>query len=650
MAATYLGKGYFNGYNGSHFYLELWYEIGSQNIENNTSTFQLRTYVGSQDGYSGSGSLSWIYPHSTTSGIIDESRNCGYYDNIPKNTKVGPGYSDWYTVQHDAQGKASIYVWVTTSCNWSGMGSASAGGTITFPDIPRQSTLVATDAYVEGSTTININRAVDTYKDTITYSFDGLTGTVVSKTSQTAYPWVIPSTFYQKLTTTNYQVGKTCTLTCSTYNEDTLIGTSTATFNVTVNPDSNNTKPTVDATITLDSTTNTLTGATNRVIKGITDATISITATAKNGSSISSKLITCGDGKSLTANGTMTDIESGSFVVSATDARGISNSTTKTLTLVEYVALTLNPTFYRTSPTNNTIALTFTGNYFNDKFGTASSTANTLTVKYRYKLSTASSWGSYTTLSTTKSGNTYSNGSSAVTLGTSFDYTKQYDFEIVATDRIGSVTKSATVIEGIPVFDWGKNDFQFHVPIKQSSGNKVLDFTTVSGDRIKPSDSKYWDATGIKYNTSLLSTVLSNLQAKKPLVATFYLDSTGSSYSMAYGNRVNFTVMDSNCSLFSLSSGTIVVGAGVSKILISANIFFNSSVHGSYTWTEIRKNNNPISISIQTGNPDWASIAHTPKLLSVQEGDVITLYKTGDSYASTFRGGDNTWITIQVVE
>jgi hypothetical protein len=410
--------------------------------------------------------------------------------------------------------------------------------------------------------------------------------------------------------------------------------------------------PTVDATITLDSATNTLTGATNRIIKGRTDATISITATAKNGSSITSKSVVCGDGKSLTANGTLYDVESGSFVVSATDSRGVSNSTTKTLTLVEYVNLTLNPTFYRTSPTNNTIALTFTGNYFNDKFGTASSTANTLAVKYRYKLSTASSWSSYTTLSNTKSGNTYSNGSSPITLGTSFNYTKQYDFEIVATDKIGSVTKTATVVEGIPVFDWGKNDFQFHVPIKQSSGNKVLDFTTVSGDRIKLSDSKYLDATGIKYNSDLLSTVLASLVAKKNVVATSTLanDKTG----LGTGWIMTDTVVSNDTTKLSAYTGSqkgIKIGAGVSKVLVSANIFMLGSGNTSqYGWTEIRKNTETVSIAIQTTNPYWASASHAPFLVSVQEGDVIQLYKTGDATGMTIRGGVNTWLTVQVVE
>ena len=31
---------------------------------------------------------------------------------------------------------------------------------------------------------------------------------------------------------------------------------------------------------------------------------------------------------------------------------------------------------------------------------------------------------------------------------------------------LSTVTKTITLQRGIPVFDWGENDFNFHVPIK----------------------------------------------------------------------------------------------------------------------------------------------------------------------------------------
>lgn len=526
--ANFLKTSTFNGTNGSHFKIDLYYDIYSQNITTNETVVQYDLYAGSTDGYSASFNWGAGYIGANYEGRSE----VGSRNNIPKNSWNFIG-SRQITYTHNADGtmpNASYYALFATTGD---IGNADLSGTIALPTIPRASSIVATDAYVGSGTIININRAVDTFTHTITYSFDGLTGTIASKTSNTTFGWIIPNDFYTKLTNTNYEEGKNCTLTCETFNGNTSLGTKTTTFKVRVDASSNDVKPSVDATITLDTTTNNLTGATDRIIKGMTDATISITATAKNGSSISSRSVVCGDGQSLTGNGTINNVESGNFIVSATDSRGITNSTTKALTLVEYVTLTINPTFYRTQPTNNTIALTFTGNYFNDKFGTASSTANTLTVKYRYKLSTATTWGNYTTLTAVKDGNTYSNGTNPITLGTGFDYTKEYDFEIVATDRITTVTKTAKVLEGIPVFDWGKNDFKFNVPVYQESGNELLDYTTVSGDNVIL-DGKTIDSTGIVDNGTALNTVLSN-KIEQPTVL----------YNNTSGASGNITLSDS---------------------------------------------------------------------------------------------------------
>lgn len=526
--ANYLKSATFSGTNGSHFKIDLYYDIYSQSITTNETVVQYDLYAGSTDGYSASFSWGAGYIGPNYEGRSE----VGSRNNIPRNSWNFVG-SRQITYTHNADGtmpNASYYALFATTGD---IGNADLSGTVALPTIPRASSIAATDAYVGSATIININRAVDTFTHTITYNFDGLTGTLATKTSETSLGWIIPNDFYAKLTTTNYEEGKSCTLTCETFNGNTSLGTKTTTFKVRVDATSTDVKPSVDATITLDSDTNRLTGLTNRIIKGFTDATIAISATAKNGSSIASKSVLCGDGQTLSADGTLTNVESPIFTITATDSRNISNSVTKTLTSTEYVELSLNPTFYRTNPTNNTIAVTFSGNYFNGNFGTASSTANTLTVKYRYKLSSSSSWSNYTTLNATTDGNTYSNGSSPIVLGTNFDYTKDYDFEIVATDKIRIVTRTATVTEGIPIFDWGKSDFQFHVPIKQASGNTVLDYTTVSGDNVVL-DGKTLDSTGIVDNGTALNTVLSN-KIGQPTVL----------YNNASGATGNITLSDS---------------------------------------------------------------------------------------------------------
>lgn len=478
--ATYLKSANFSGANGSHFYISLFYDI-SQNTNENKSYIRYYLYLYSKDGYSGSGSAG--------NGYINKDSNnqwiwVGSISSVGKNSENYIGYRD-EVINHNADGTGSAYYQAYFHFPWTNLSDASLDGTITLPTIPRASSISATDANVEEASTININRASSSFTHTLEYSFDGLTGTIVTKTSQTSYSWIIPEEFYSKLTSTKYDVGKDCTITCKTYNGNTLIGSSTKTIKIKVNPNSANTKPTVSATIEVDNTTKTLTGKNDNsiMIRGVTNATVTVTATPQsvNGTdvaSITSKSVVCGS-KSLNDSGTLQGVDSGTIIVSAVDSRGISNSVEYTKILKEYVLLTLNPTFYRTNPTNGQIALIFNGNYFNDKFGDASSTANTLNVKYRYKEATSSTWSSYTTLSKTITNNTYSNGSNPIVLGNSFDYTKEYDFEMVATDKVGSVTMSARVTQGIPVFDWGKNDFQFNVPVYLAGGSELLEYDVV---------------------------------------------------------------------------------------------------------------------------------------------------------------------------
>ena len=46
------------------------------------------------------------------------------------------------------------------------------------------------------------------------------------------------------------------------------------------------------------------------------------------------------------------------------------------------------------------------------------------------------------------------------------DYRYSHTVELQISDSVGAISKSVTVSKGIPVFDWGENDFVFHVPVR----------------------------------------------------------------------------------------------------------------------------------------------------------------------------------------
>ena len=109
-------------------------------------------------------------------------------------------------------------------------------------------------------------------------------------------------------------------------------------------------------------------------------------------------------------------------------------------------------------------------------------------------------------------------------------------------------------------------------------------------------------------------------------------------------------LINSNTNKLTLLNGYVRIGAGISKVLVSGNVFANAkSDNTGYTWTQIMKNNTAISISINSNNVWFTSTVHSPILVDVQEGDLFLLYKL-DSNNSGIRADQNTYLTVEVVE
>ena len=177
----------------------------------------------------------------------------------------------------------------------------------------------------------------------------------------------------------------------------------------------------------------------------------------------------CGSKSSTSATGTFSAVESGKFSFTATDSRQNDLSKDITKTMVNYVKLTCSMSANaEVVPSNNTatINLSISGNYFNGSFGAVS---NSLTVWYRIK-EKGKSWSSsnsdWTTISATKSGNTYTASKTIPGL----DYQKKYTVQAIARDKLweqySNYQKSSEIeVSAQPVFDYGEEDFTFNVPV-----------------------------------------------------------------------------------------------------------------------------------------------------------------------------------------
>ena len=330
--------------------------------------------------------------------------------------------------------------------------------TFTLPTIPRASSVSCSTANIGSNATITINRASSSFTHTLTYSFGSLSGTIATKTSSTNISWTIPTTFYGQIPNSKSGTG---TITCDTYSGSTLIGSKSTSFTATVSESAS--KPTLSPTaVDSNSATTALTGNNSKFIKYYSNASVATGAQARNSATLKSQKITCG-AKSLTsASGTINAVESGSFTFSATDSRGYTTTQTLNKTLIEYIKLTCS--LNAGAPTTAGVAtLKISGNYWDGTFGKV---ANTLTVQYRYKAQ-GGSYGSWTTVSATKSNNTYN----ATATISGLNYQTTYVFQARAIDKLATINTDEQARRTTPIFDWSKNDFNVNGTLKINNTN-----------------------------------------------------------------------------------------------------------------------------------------------------------------------------------
>ena len=440
----------------------------SQSIANNRSVvgwhLQLVTSGGS---ISSSASKSW----NVTVNGSNYSGTCtiGIGTNSTKTLASGST-----TIGHNADGTKSFSFSFSLQfdINYSGVGwigTKSGSGSGTLSTIPRTSSVSSTNANIGENITITINRASNSFTHTLTYSFGNLSGTIASKTSSTSVSWTLPTSFYAQIPNSRSGWGR---IICDTYSGSTKIGSSDCRFDAYVKESTN--KPGISAkVIDVNDTTKALTGDENKLIKYYSKVKFSITSSPKNNAGTKSininyngKNFTGGSGNSWTDY--FSDVVSGSYRCSVTDTRDFTTSVDISKTLINYVKITCAMTV--SNPTaSGECTLTISGNYFNGSFG---STNNTLTVQYR------KNGGNWTNTTATLNGNTYK----ATIKLTGLDYTQTYTFQAKATDKLANATTAEKRVKSTPIFDWGSDDFHFHVPVTVSGNDKAIKIGTGGND------------------------------------------------------------------------------------------------------------------------------------------------------------------------
>ena len=440
----------------------------SQSIANNNSVVSWNLQlIASGGSISSSASKSW---NVTVNGSnYSGSNTVGISSGQTKTLASGTT-----TVGHNADGTKSFSFSFSqqfdisySGVGWIGTKSGSGSGTLST--IPRTSSVSSTNANIGENITITINRASSSFTHTLTYWFGNLSGTIASKTSSTSVSWTLPTSFYAQIPNNRLGQGS---IACDTYSGSTKIGSSSCLFYAYVKESTN--KPGISASVVdINATTKALTGDKNKLIKYYSKVQFNIDSTPKNGASTKGIYInylgnsfTGGSGNHWSAE--FSNVISGQYICSVTDTRDLSNSVTVNKTLINYIKLSCAMTV--SNPTaSGACTLTITGNYFNGSFG---ATSNTLTVQYKKDS------GSWTNATATKKGNTYT---ATVNL-TGLDYTKAYTFQARAVDKLATVTTDSKTVKSTPIFDWGKDDFHFHVPVAVNGNSKAIKIGTGEKD------------------------------------------------------------------------------------------------------------------------------------------------------------------------
>lgn len=367
-------------------------------------------------------------------------------------------------VYHDVDGSKTINISASGGAPATTLKTTTISQNVTLDQIPVPSAVSATDTNIGSQTTISIVPASSKFTHTLTYKFGTLTGTIATKTASTKVYWTVPTTFYAKIP--NSPSGE-CVITCTTYNGSNQIGTSTAVF--VAHADKSICSPSVSViSVVADRESIELTGSNKKIVGGISTLNVATTATAKNSASIKTISVYCGGVKQSGADVMYSGANSAEVYVIVTDSRGYTTRVDDdSLTLINYITPTVIQEIIRDEPTGDTVTVSVRGKWFNGSFGEVT---NTLRIRVKYKVDGAADYGVYSDATVTKSGNSYN----ATLKLSGLAYTNAYRFQIRLDDEVYTDTKGyrdakyvANILlsKGIPVFDWGENDFNFNVPV-----------------------------------------------------------------------------------------------------------------------------------------------------------------------------------------
>lgn len=293
----------------------------------------------------------------------------------------------------------------------------------------------------EGSSTSGMG----TYS--IEYEFGDLTGVIKDNISPRDVPatitWKIPMAFSKQFP---YAISKTGKLiSYYTYSGKKEVNY-TSTFVAKIADDA---EPRIDSTVaTTDAVSLQLSGNTSTIISGVSTVQINLYAAPTPGAYVKDKWCQNMPNYYSDRHGTTQTFighNNGVFRFGATDTRNRSAVKTITLAAVDYRSPTISINGIEIN-TSGVATIDISGTWFKGSFGKVS---NDITVSYRYKANSSSSWGSWTTIpnATKNDDGTFS----ATVTKSGLSYTETYNFEARVQDAINTVSSKEYIANAIVI-------------------------------------------------------------------------------------------------------------------------------------------------------------------------------------------------------
>lgn len=426
------------------YQMKIVWTVGSQSAANNTSSVTVKVQLVS------TGASYTINSSASKSGslTINGTKYTFSFSASLSGNQTKTLFTKTVTVAHSADGSktcsfaSTIGIKVTLGGTY--YGDVTASGSGTFDTIPRATTptLSASSVNMGSSITINMPRASSAFTHTLTYKFGNATGTIGSGLG-TSKAWDVPLSFASQIPS---GTSGTCTITCKTYNGNTLIGTKTVSFKANV-------PAAVVPTISTVSITETVSGLAvqfGAFVQGKSKVKIGIVAAGAYGSIIKAYKTTV-DGKSYTGAAPVTGtLSSGtkSVTITVTDSRGRTAKATKTLTVIAYAAPVIRGISAVRCLADGTE--NYDGTHGKIGFGfNISPVSNQNTSKYtlEYKARASSEWIKL------KDGTGYTLSTTLITAAT-LNVDSAYDVRLTVKDYFTTVTKTVEIPTAFTLLDF----------------------------------------------------------------------------------------------------------------------------------------------------------------------------------------------------